>query len=498
MANHLARGCIGAIAGLLASFAPAQAETAVNGNLIERFFQAYADEWNPPAADPNAPTPVIRRPAPFPPQPQTQPPMPFVEWPFGGGSPIGASVPNAVVSPLMQALAPTTVGKALNDANIQVYGWVNPGLNLSTNGQRGRVGKNANFPAAYSYWANTVQMDQTALFVERIPDTVQKDHVDWGFRVAGIYGMNYRYTTALGFASYQLQKHNNQNGWDFPMVYGEVYFPAPFEGLLIRVGRFISVPDIEAQLAPNNYMYSHSMTYAFDNYTNTGMNATLMVTNNWQVQFGIATGTDTMPWNSPATKDRGVQPSYTACVRWTSDSARTNSYTCANAINNGMWGYNNLQQYTTTFYHSFSPKWHISAEFWHMHQNGVPNANVTGGDYSGTQFSGFRNAPFQAQCNTSAPKCAGNEWSVLAYLNYRVGDHDNISFRGEFFNDQNGQRTGYQTRYANAAVGWQHWIGTSITLRPEVAYYNAIDRKAFDNGQRRQAVIASADLIWHF
>jgi hypothetical protein len=65
-----------------------------------------------------------------------------------------------------------------------------------------------------------------------------------------------------------------------PMVYGELYLPQFAEGLLIRAGRYISVPDIEAQLAPNNYMYSHSMTYAVDNYTNTGVVGTLKINKN--------------------------------------------------------------------------------------------------------------------------------------------------------------------------------------------------------------------------
>jgi len=60
-----------------------------------------------------------------------------------------------------------------------------------------------------------------------------------------------------------------------PMVYGEIYVPSVAQGLEIRVGRYISLPDIEAQLAPNNYTYSHSMTYSLDNYTNTGLISTL-------------------------------------------------------------------------------------------------------------------------------------------------------------------------------------------------------------------------------
>ena len=54
------------------------------------------------------------------------------------------------------------------------------------------------------------------------------------------------------------------------MAYTDLYFPV-LQGMDVRIGRFMSIPDIEAQLAPNNYTYVHSMTYTFDNYTNTGI-----------------------------------------------------------------------------------------------------------------------------------------------------------------------------------------------------------------------------------
>ena len=34
-------------------------------------------------------------------------------------------------------------------------------------------------------------------------------------------------------------------------------------------------------------MYTHSMTYTFDNYTNTGIQTTLAVTKNWMLQLGV-------------------------------------------------------------------------------------------------------------------------------------------------------------------------------------------------------------------
>jgi hypothetical protein len=108
---------------------------------------------------------------------------------------------------------------------------------------------------------NTFQLDQAVMYIERTPDTVQRDHIDWGFRFSALYGQNYRYTNGYGYMSYQFNAHNLFNGYDFPMVYGELFIPQVADGLNLRLGRFISLPDIEAQLAPNNYYYSHSLTY---------------------------------------------------------------------------------------------------------------------------------------------------------------------------------------------------------------------------------------------
>jgi len=67
------------------------------------------------------------------------------------------------------------------------------------------------------------------------------------------------------------QKQENY-GYDLPMAYGEVFIRQIAEGLLRwRFGRFISVPDIEDQLAPNNYMYTHSIDlHRRTNYTTPG------------------------------------------------------------------------------------------------------------------------------------------------------------------------------------------------------------------------------------
>jgi hypothetical protein len=500
---------------------------------FERLVNYYRLEWGHEAAPSDPKAPPSRR-AGWPGQPQTTPPMPFTEWPYGGATSIGVTRPNAVDSPLMVAMSNTDLGKAMSAANIQMYGWVNPGANLSTNS----VTPGGNFPAAYAYSPNTATLDQAVMYIERVPDTVQTDHVDWGFRFSGIYGENYRYTTTYGIASYQLLGHNLTNGYDMPMMWGELYIPNIGEGLLLRLGRYISIPDIEAQLAPNNYMYSHSMTYGYDNYTNHGIMGTLALTKNWQVQAGVSIGTDTAPWhygqkiNNPfpnptypdntMLKDPGAVPSLAATVRWQSDSGYDTIYLTADGINSGVWGYNNLQWLGGTYYHKFNEQWHLSFESYTLSQRHVLNeldpANAAVFANNGFPFNptnGFNfNAPNLAQCgNTDAPNCTARMFTALYYLNYSPTKLDNFSWRGEFYNDMNGQRTTVKTRYVSTGLGWQHWFSPQVELRPEIVYYKSLDAPAFNGNfnaapgtaggkvilpTRDYEYVASMDMIWHF
>jgi hypothetical protein len=492
-------------------------DTYLGSNVLDRLVNYYKLEMGQPGAptDPNAPP--ARR-AGWPATPQTTPPMPFTEWPYGGTTSIGVTRPSSVDGPLMAAIANTSVGKWMQDNHIQVYGWVNGGANLSSNTKR----KAGNSPVSYTYGPNTAQFDQGVIYVERLPDTVQTDHIDWGFRVSAIYGQNYRYTTSYGLASYQLLKNNQQYGYDFPMVYGELYIPQIAEGLMLRLGRFISVPDIEAQLAPNNYMYTHSLMYSFDNYTNEGLQGSLQITPNLLLQLGVNIGTDTTITNYRATRpnpfpnplypgstylrDPGATPSATACVRYTWNNGNDTVYPCMNGINSGTYGYNNQQWYGFTYYHKFNDHWHISTEFYDEHQNGVPNVRnpavqsiIAAG---GTPFSPNNitaNAPNGAQCsNATVLRCNAHATGALAYINYSPDPMNNFSFRPEIYLDAQGQRTGTKATYYEFTVGWQHWFSPQIEMRPEVGYYHSNGAKAFNLQTRNYTWIAASDLIIHF
>jgi hypothetical protein len=509
-------------------------DKAIGTSPLNRFINYYFAEWGQGTAppDPTAP-PSIR--AGWPSQPVTSPPMPFIDWPYGGTTLIGDNRTASIDSPLMVAIEHTSVGQVLASTGIQAYGWVDYGGNISSSKL-----KYGNAPAAYDYNPNSVQLDQAVLYVERTPDTVQTDHIDWGFRASAIYGENYRYTTSYNVASYQLLKDNHYYGYDFPMMYGEIWIPKIFEGLMIRVGRYISLPDIEAQLAPNNYMYTHSITYTLDNYTNEGVQTSLAVTKQIILQAGIAMGTEEGVWNynrklpnlyvlanGPGSDplypkktfldDPGEQPSVTLCGRWQSLDGNNDVNVCADAINRGNWGYNNLQWYGLTAYHKFNQYFHVSWEFYNEHEDGVPNelnaqtmAIYNGG---GTPFSPQYipyNSPYLAQCKSAAVlRCRTDSFGTVAYWNFSPNALNNFSLRTEYYDDPEGQRTGNAVSYYEIGIGLQHWLSPQVELRPEFTQYfsskvgalatlNGLPNGSFDLGNKTTESVFSGDLIWHF
>ncbi len=277
--------------------------------------------------------------------------------------------------------------------------------------------------------------------------------------------------------------HNRQYGFDPALEYVDLYLPRVAKGMNVRVGRYISIPGIEAQLAPNNYTFSHSLLYAVDPFTDTGMLATVKLTDQWLVQLGICAGHDVAPWTSDA------KPSGTACVSYTTQSVNDNFYVCANGINDARYAYNNLQQYDATWYHRFSKKIHSATESWFMYQRDVPAA---GGPITPEINT---NA---AVCRAGLARCTAPEYAIVNFLQYEHTGHSFFSLRTDFLNDKKGQRTGYQTRYSEETLSWTRWFGTTVQFRPELRFDRAWDRAAYDTGKQRSQLTVASDLIVHF
>jgi len=441
------------------------------GGFWKRFAQAYWDDWHNKAS--GAPDPKYRGY----PAPESNPPYPFTVWPYGGSPVIGQ--PNTMLPPLMAALYNGPNGEKWQASRVQIYGWIDAGFNVSSSDKPGF----ANAPAAYFVKPDTISLDQAAIYFERVPDTVQTDHFDWGFRLTGIYGEDYRFTTSKGVFSNQLLGKNNTNGFDPVMAYVDLYFPKIASGMNVRIGRYVSLPDIEAQLAPNNYTYSHSLTYVYDCYTQEGINVTTQLNKHWLLQTGLSAGCDAAIW-TPDAKATG-----TACLSYTWRNGEDEIYGCANSINSGKYAYNNLAAYYLTWYHKINKNWHFDTESWYQYEKDVPS--IFGSVPVETGANG-------AWCAPGEQRCFAPEWAITNYVERQFGKKDTLSIRNEYFDDIKGQRTGYKTKYTEHLVSWNHWIGSSLVFRPEVRFERSYINPAYDNGTKKNQFIIAGDMIWFY
>ncbi len=438
-----------------------QAVAAPAKEFFTRWLDFYRQDWWGTAA--SAPA-AARRGMP---SPLDSPPFPNSDWSYGGSPVIGE--PDGNSYPLMTAINGAR-------SRTKLYGWLDPSVNFSTSGQD-------NSPEANDVYSNRVEMNQIVLYAERLPDSVQRDHIDWGFHLTALYGTDYRFTTGKGYLSGPWVNDHREYGFDPTLEYADIYFPQVAQGMNLRIGRYISVPGIEAQLAPNNYTFSHSLLYAIDPFTDTGMIATVKLNDQWLVQVGLTGGHDVALWT------RDAKPSGTACMSYTTKSVNDNVYVCANGINDGKYAYNNLQQYDATWYHKFSKTWHMATESWYMYERSVPAIGGTIPTEKGTNG---------AYCLPGEQRCTAPEYAAVNFLQKELSTHDFLSMRNDFLDDKKGQRTGYATRYSENSITWCHWLGTTVQLRPEVRFERAWDARAYDGGRKHNQVTVASDLIFHF
>jgi hypothetical protein len=285
--------------------------------------------------------------------------------------------------------------------------------------------------------------------------------------------------------------------------------------MVIRVGRYISLPDIEAQLAPNNYTYSHSITYTYDCYTQNGINTTVKFSDHWLAQAGVSAGCESAPWISNAKLTGNF------CLQYTWTDGGDALYGCANSVNSGKYAYNNLDAYYLTWYHKINATWHMATETWYQWESDTPNLCYLlkpciswGSNANLGANSGLINSPSLitgangAQCNPTQTHCYAPDVAIVNYIEHEFNNHhSSFTIRNEYVNDFAGQRTGSKTAYSEHLFGFNFWVGSTVTFRPELRLEHSYNVPAYDspfiggaNGPptKTTQLTFAGDLIYHF
>lgn len=375
--------------------------------------------------------------------PLLSPPFPGSDW--GYNEPL-IGLPEDASDGFLQKL----LGMADDKSRIKIYGWVEPGFNLSTS-------QKTNIPVAYDIIPNSVELNQAVLRIEREPNTVQTDHFDWGFRLTNLYGEDYHYTNAKGWINNGYFKKNNLYGYGPIEFYGLLYFPKIAQGMIIKIGRFISPPDIESALAVSNYLYTHSALVSYDADTYTGIQATFRLSKQVQLVTGIHAGNDVAPWDKSASLHGQL------LLRWVSRDENNGLFGGINSLGDNHYRdyHDNKQAIVVTWGHRFDSIFHMQTEAYYQWQ------------YNGATGGSASFGPVQYDAGGGPGMIIPGINQQLGMVNYfqiLLSRKAFLSLRNEIFEDVQGQQTGFRTSYLSHTLGLNYFFTPWIQMQPEIRY----------------------------
>ena len=419
----------------------------------------------------------------------------------------GQPAPLDPVFPSSDFPSPAYIIGVPSDKGIRTYGWLDGGFELSTS-------KNSNYPLSYNDVPNSPQIDQAVFRVDLEPDIVQQNHFDWGFRLTNLYGVDYRYTTMEGVLSNQLLERNQTNGYDPVEAYVVGYFPHFGQGTTLQLGRYISPPDIEANLAPQNFLYTHSLMFTFDCYTQMGALFTTKLSDYWQLNYGAHFDTDTAAWDGSE-----HFPTFLLLARYLSHSNRNSVFFGVDAINTSgnfktwtkgtyfdqltdkveplLWGHDNLQQFNSTWSHVFNPGLQNQFEAYYLYSinafagGTINNFNVATG---GPSFLGAGGGAGVFLPGLSSAV------GMVDYFEAKLGAQVFGSLRFDYLNDPRGWRSGFATSYGSITTGVTYHAYPTVELRPEFRMEKAFRPGVtpYDNGTKAYQTTVGMDAIFDY
>src|SRR5579871_4041689 len=408
------------------------------------------------------------------PSPIDNPPFPMTDWTVNNGTPIGESWD---VAP--GALQHLLFGKKLDNTHWRITGWLDTAYVASSS-------RNSNLPTTYALVPNHPEIDQLVIEVQKMPDTVQKRYIDWGFMSAHLAGIDYRFTSAKGWLDDQLLSHNNLYGYDPVLQYGLIYFPKIADGSVLQFGRYISPIDIEAQLTNSNYLFSHSLMFGVDPYTYTGVNLQVRVNKHFMYDIGVHSGNENAFWSGAGNFNGEF------LAGWNSDDNKDALWGGLDSIGDGRTRkeHDNEQIVNFTWGHKFNDRWHMQTQIYYMWQ------------YDALKGGTAINGPVYPYGGGGGPGAVipgkANAYGYVNYIEYKVNKRDYISFRDGYLGDGTGWRTGFNNRFMDFTLGYSHLFSANYWFRPEIRWDHAFDNPAFDNGLRKDQYTATADLVIRF
>jgi hypothetical protein len=356
--------------------------------------------------------------------------------------------------PLMLTLQGTYPGWLLDGNNLKLYGWVDGTFT-------GSSVRHDQLPMGFNFLSNEGALQQAWARLERPIDQTATTPT-YGFHTDFFFGTDYRFTIARGLADYQLTADHgqpNEYGYDPVQFYGEAYFPQVGRGLDVKVGRFFAQFGFESIDTTQTPFVSRSYNFIYDPFTHTGLLTTLKLTDAWIVQNGLVTGSDVFI-------DPAANPTYVGSLKWAPPNG-PDSVLFAVVVGKGR--YDQAEQFHNPEIFDFVITHKISDRL----------------TYDLDALYGF---------TTNVPRIGfANWWATDHYFSYVLSQRITALGRLEFFDDVQGQRTGFPGLYVAPTVGLNFRPNQFVVLRPEVRFDYNTESRPFDG--RHGVVTVTTDLV---
>jgi hypothetical protein len=351
-------------------------------------------------------------------------------------------------------MRPWTPPGGMYQGRFSVSGWTDMSFTGSSADQ-------SNLPMGFNYKANQFLLQQNWLRIDQAVDE-NATSASFGWRSDWILpGSDYRFFLPMGIFTSQLTANNgmpNTYGFDPIQFYGEVYLPNIAQGTDIKFGRWGMLHGVEMNEASMNLLASHSYTYIADPFTHTGLLATTRFSKQLVTQAAITTGSDIFV-------GPGSSPTFVGSTTWFSRSGRT-SLKLSTVLGSGKYNqslpFDNRNLFDVVLRQQILQKTFYVVEGLYGYETNVTNIGTA-------------------------------RWfGVVQYLTYNWTDKLAPTTRLEFFDDINGERTGFPGLYTALTSGIRYQPAKWFTFRPEIRYDNC-NAAAFEG--KHGLVTADMDVI---
>jgi hypothetical protein len=388
--------------------------------------------------------------------------------------------------PLMDLLKNTAVGRGLESAGAQVYGWIQQGFAGNIDSPRDRV----NFGTNFGWRSNDYRLNQVYAVLEHTLE--HGDKLNLGYRVDFLVGHDAPFFVANGLFSdftgfnpssgFGVEgpksfREVNRVGIDLPQFYAELHLPGLLTagGIDVRVGKFYTLMGREVYPGADTDFYSRGYENVFATpFTHTGVMSTLHATPTVDVLFGVVLGWDVF-------RDNNDMVSLHGGVIWNSADKR---YNWTTAWITGPEQPDNNRDYRSLISSYFTAKlgdaWLVSAGGHFAHESNAAVDAVTG--------------------RKKDAKWYGTTVNVF----YDVNPTVRLGARAEWFRDEQGTRSallgrpGFAAHFFEVTLGVAYRPLRSVLIRPELRVDWSPDARPYNDQTSRVQLVPAIDVIVRF